>query len=54
MKNYDWIQWYSFICFALTIIVLCFDAETKVRTYQDRVVNLLFGLPWIGRLLGWW
>lgn len=52
-ENYDWIQWYTFVLFALGAFCLLDDSE-HVRTYKMRVIGMISCLPYVGRVLGWW
>lgn len=52
--NYDWIQWYTFVGFSLSGLMLILDTSEYVRTYEHRVVGMIGCLPYVGRVLGWW
>ncbi len=59
-KDWDWIQWYLFVCVFLNLALGFFlDGHEKSyvnthHSFRRDVLAFFFALPIIGRVFGWW
>lgn len=58
MSNWDWVQWYYAVNIGIGIgAAMYLDGETKKQTTHSmdaHFANILFAMPIIGRVFGWW
>ncbi len=53
----DWIQWYYLVILVLGIVLALFmhgDPKEGYHDFRVDFIALVFSLPIMGRIFGWW